>query len=47
MGSQFVGGVASWFELEGGVLDVEVPNEAVLQLIEQLQGVRGDAYGCR
>jgi len=39
VGSQFVGGVAGWFELEGGVLDVEVPNEAVLQFIEQLRGV--------
>ncbi len=31
----FVVGVAGGFELEGGVLDVEVPHEAVLEPVQQ------------
>jgi len=34
-----VGGVAERFELERGVLDVEVPGQALLQLIEQCRQV--------
>ncbi len=39
VGGVFVGGVAGWFELEGGVLHVEVSGEAFLELVEQLGDV--------
>jgi hypothetical protein len=35
MGGVFVRGVAGRLELERGVLDVEVPGQALLQLIQQ------------
>jgi hypothetical protein len=35
MGGVFMCGVAGRLELEGGVLDVEVPGQALLQLVEQ------------
>ena len=39
MGVVFVLGVAGRFELEGGVLDVKVPNQAGLHLIQEPGGV--------
>jgi hypothetical protein len=35
VGAEFVIGVGDGFELEGGVLDVEVPGDAGLQLAQQ------------
>jgi hypothetical protein len=35
VGAEFVVGVGDGFELEGGVLDVEVPGDAALQLVQQ------------
>jgi hypothetical protein len=35
VGAEFVVGVGDGFELEGGVLDVEVPGDAGLQLVQQ------------
>jgi len=45
VGAELVGGVAGRFELEGGVLDVEVPDEAGLNLVEQLRGVTVEEAG--
>jgi hypothetical protein len=35
VGAGFVAGVGGGLELEGGVLDVEVPGDAGLQLVQQ------------
>jgi hypothetical protein len=37
--ARLVVGVAGWFQLERRVLDVEVPGQARLQLIQQLRRV--------
>jgi hypothetical protein len=39
VGSGLVGGVPSGFELEGGVLDVEVPGQADPQGVQDLRAV--------
>lgn len=36
MGGLFVVSVAGGLELDGGVLDVEMPGQALLQLVQQL-----------
>jgi hypothetical protein len=33
----FVRNVSRWFELDGGVLQVEVPGQAALQLVQQFR----------
>jgi len=39
MGAVLVGEVASRFQLEGAVLDVEMPGHTSLDLVEDLRGV--------